>query len=66
MTVRQIKSSDLDYRVTYVLRYAVLTVTVEAQDEEDADAKAQELMKDYYGWQPEMWADNIEIEREER
>ena len=62
----QIKSLDIEYRVTFVLTYATLTTTVYAQDEDEADEKARELIKDYYGWQPEMWSDDIEVERIEQ
>jgi len=54
------------HRVTFVLTYATLTTVVYALDEDDAEKQAQEFMKEQYGWQPEMWADDIEVEREEQ
>ena len=61
--MKQIRALDLDYRVTFVGTYMVLTTIVEALDEDDAIEQAQDLMKEQYGWQPEMWANDIEAER---
>ena len=63
--MKQIRALDLDYRVTFIGTYMVLTTTVYALDEDDAIEQAQDLMKEQYGWQPEMWANDIEVERAE-
>lgn len=64
--MKQARSLDIEYRVTFVLTYATVTTTVYAQNEDDADEKARELIHEQYGWQPEMWADDIEVERVEQ
>lgn len=61
--MRQIRALDLDYRVTFIGTYMTLTTTVYAHDEDDAIEEAQNLMREQYGWQPEMWANDIEAER---
>jgi hypothetical protein len=61
--MKQIGALDLDYNVTFILTYATLTTTVRAIDEENAIHEAQKLMGEQYGWQPEMWADDVEVER---
>jgi hypothetical protein len=64
--MRQIQAMDLDYRVTFIGTYFTLSTTVYAQDEDDAMEVAQDLMKEQYGWQPEMWSNDIEVERIEQ
>ena len=61
--MKQIRALDLDYRVTFIGTYFTLTTTVYAQDGDDAIEQAQDLMKEQYGWQPDMWANDIETER---
>lgn len=61
--MRQIKSTDLDYRVTFIGTYMTLTTTVYAHDEDDAIEEAQNLIHEQYGYRPEMWANDIESER---
>ena len=54
------------HRVTFIGDYFNLTTCVLAHDEEHAIEVAQDLMKDHYGWQPDMWSNEIDAEREER
>ena len=54
------------HRVTFVLPYATLTTVVYAVDEDEAFEKAHQFIRDEYGWQPEMFAQDIDVEREER
>ena len=53
------------HRVTFIGDYFSLTTYVFAYDEEQAERMAQELMLEQYGWQPEMYSNDIEVEREE-
>ena len=53
------------HRVTFIGDYFSLTTYVFAYDEEQAERMAQELMLEQYGWQPDMYSNDIEIEREE-
>lgn len=64
--MKQIRALDLDFKVTFIGTYFVLSTTVQAYDEDEAIEVAQDLMKEHYGWQPDMWANDIEVEREER
>lgn len=64
--MKQIRALDLDYRVTFVLPYATLTTVVYALDDDDAIKQAEQFIHEQYGWQPEMWSDDIQVEREER
>jgi hypothetical protein len=64
--MKQIRALDLDFKVTFVGTYFVLSTNVQAYDEDEAIEVAQDLMKEQYGWQPDMWANDIEVEREER
>ena len=54
------------HRVTFIGDYFNLTTCVLAHDEEHAIEVAQDFMKDHYGWQPDMWSNEIDVEREER
>ena len=64
--MKQIRALDLDYKVTFIGTYFVLSTTVYAYDEDEAIEVAQDLMKEQYGWQPDMWANDIEVERVEQ
>ena len=64
--MKQIRALDLDYKVTFIGTYFVLSTNVQALDEDEAIEVAQDLMKEQYGWQPDMWANDIEVERVEQ
>jgi hypothetical protein len=51
--------------VTFIGTYFVLSTTVHAYDEDVAIEVAQDLMKEQYGWQPDMWANDIEVEKKD-
>lgn len=64
--MKQIRALDLDYKVTYVGTYFVLSTTIQALDEDEAIEVASTFMKEHYGWEPELWSDDIEVERVEQ
>jgi hypothetical protein len=64
--MKQIKALDLDYKVTFIGTYFVLSTNVQAYDEDEAIEVAQDMMKEQYGWQPEMACNDIEVERVEQ
>ena len=47
---------ELDtYTVNFCGDYAVISTTVNARDEEDAETLAVNLIQDYYGWDMAKW-----------
>lgn len=60
--MKQIQALDLEYKVTFIGTYFVLSTNVYALDEDNAIEVAEEFMKEHYGWEPELWSDDIQVE----
>lgn len=48
------------WNVMFIGDYAIVTVTVEARDEKDAEILAADMVQDYYGWDLARFATQVE------
>jgi len=56
------RTKTKNWNVMFVGDYFVLTTTVEAKDEEQAQREAVALLDDFYGWDVESLSHDIEVE----